>query len=67
MKSSISKVMGEADEYILIKDYVYDTPGEKYNTVEADIQVAFMNMLRDKGLITESVHSVAIHKIHKGV
>ena len=67
MKNSISKVTGVSDEYILIKDHVYDAPGKKNDAVEADIQVAFMNILHDKGLITDSVHSAAIHKIHKGV
>ena len=67
MKNSNSKATGVLDEYILIKDHVYDTPGARIDAVEADIQVAFMNMLHDKGLITDSVHSAAIHKIHKGV
>ena len=67
MKSSISKVMGVADEYILMKDLVYDAPGKENDAIETDIQVAFMNMLHDKGLITDSVHSAALHKIHKGV
>lgn len=67
MKNSISTVTEVSDGYILVKDHVYDMPGAKIDAVEADIQVAFVNMLRDKGLITESVHSAAIHQIHKGV
>jgi hypothetical protein len=67
MKNSNSKATGVLDEYILIKDLVYDAPGKENDAIETDIQVAFMNMLHDKGLITDSVHSAAIHKIHKGV
>lgn len=67
MKNNICTVTEVSDEYVLIKDHVFDSPGERIDAVEADIQVAFMNMLRDKGLITESVHSAAIHKIYKGV
>jgi|GEM_PF-4752704 len=35
--------------------------------VEAEIQIVFMKMLLDKGLISEDVHSVAVEKIGKGV
>ena len=67
MKNSINQVLRVSDKRFLIKEQLYDAPGENVDLVEADLQTAFMNMLLDEGLITDSVHSAAIRKIHKGV
>ena len=34
---------------------------------EADIQVAYLNMLHAQGLLTDNIHSIAINKAIKGV
>lgn len=34
--------------------------------LEADIQVAFLNMLHEQGVLTDNVHSIALSKTIKG-
>ena len=35
--------------------------------LEADIQVAYLNMLHEQGLLTDNIHSIALNKAIKGV
>ena len=35
--------------------------------VEADIQVAYLNMLHEQGILTDNIHSIALSKVVKGV
>jgi hypothetical protein len=35
--------------------------------LEADIQVAYLNMLHEQGLLTDAIHSIALKKAIKGV
>ena len=37
------------------------------NQLETDIQVAYLNMLHEKGLLTDNIHSIALSKAVKGV
>ena len=37
------------------------------NQLEADIQVAYLNMLHEQGLLTDNIHSIALNKAIKGV
>ncbi|MBQ1173464.1 MAG: hypothetical protein IIX48_12865 [Lachnospiraceae bacterium] len=37
------------------------------NQLEADIQVAYLNMLHEQGLLTDNIHSIALDKVIKGV
>ena len=37
------------------------------NQLEADIQVAYLNMLHEHGLLTDNIHSIALDKVIKGV
>lgn len=37
------------------------------NKLEADIQVAYLNMLHEKGLLADNIHSIALSKAMKGV
>ena len=34
---------------------------------EADIQVAYLNMLHEQGIVTDNIHSIALSKAVKGV
>ena len=67
MENTIIKIPGVSDKNIMMQEQVYGDSFEDNGTIEADIQVAFMNMLRDKGLITDSVYSASINKIYKGM
>ena len=35
--------------------------------LEVDIQVAYLNMLYEQGLLTDTIHSIALNKAIKGV
>ena len=35
--------------------------------LEADIQVAYLNMLHEQGILTDNIHSIALSKAVKGV
>ena len=35
--------------------------------LEADIQVAYLNMLHEQGLLTDNIYSIALNKAIKGV
>lgn len=35
--------------------------------LDADIQVAYLNMLHEKGLLSDNIHSIALNKAIKGV
>ena len=35
--------------------------------LEADIQMAYLNMLHEQGILTDNIHSIALSKAVKGV
>lgn len=37
------------------------------NQLETDIQIAYLNMLHERGLLTDTIHSIALNKAIKGV
>lgn len=62
----------ENNNYSTRSNSVYEdkaNPAEQSVNIrlEADIQVAYLNMLHEKGLLTDSIHSIALGKAMRGV
>lgn len=53
--------------YKVVEDKANSKGLRSGNQLEADIQVAYLNMLHEQGLLTDSIHSIALDKVIKGV
>lgn len=53
--------------YRIYEDKPKATGQQVDNRLEADIQVAYLNMLHEKGLLSDNIHSIALSKTIKGV
>ena len=53
--------------YRIVEDNANPNGFHKSNQLEADIQVAYLNMLHEQGLLSDSIHSIALNKAIKGV
>lgn len=53
--------------YKIIEDKASPDVSHANSNHETDIQVAYLNMLHEQGLLTDNIHSIAINKAIKGV
>ena len=53
--------------YKIVEDKANPNGLHAGNQLEIDIQVAYLNMLHEKGLLTDNIHSIALNKAIKGV
>ena len=53
--------------YKIVEDKANPNELHGSNQLEADIQVAYLNMLHEQGLLTDNIHSIALNKAIKGV
>lgn len=52
--------------YKIVENKAYLEGLHAGSQLEAEIQVAYLNMLHEQGLLTETTHSIATSKIMKG-
>lgn len=53
--------------YKIVEDKANPNGVHVGSQLEADIQVAYLNMLHEQGLLTDNIHSIALNKAIKGV
>ena len=53
--------------YKIVQDKANPKGLQGGSQLEADIQVAYLNMLHEQGLLTDNIHSIALNKAIKGV